>query len=77
MKAEKKLIKVFKKNFKLKLSDNKIKLLSNKKLKKWDSLQHLNLILEIEKVFKIKFNFNDIIEAKSFKSLLTVLEKKG
>jgi acyl carrier protein len=77
MKAEKNLLKIFKKNFKLKLSDNKIKLLSNKKLKKWDSLQHLNLILEIEKVFKIKLNFNDIIEAKSFKGLLSILEKKS
>ena len=39
-------------------------------LKKWDSLGNLNLILEIEKEFSIKFNSNTFSKIKSIKDIL-------
>ena len=39
-------------------------------LKKWDSLGNLNLILEIEKEFNIKFNSNTFSKIKSIQDIL-------
>jgi acyl carrier protein len=39
-------------------------------LKKWDSLGNLNLILEIEKEFSIKFNSNTFSKIKSIQDIL-------
>ena len=39
-------------------------------LKKWDSLGNLNLILEIEKEFNIKFNSNTFTKIKSIQDIL-------
>jgi len=76
MKLDDKLMKIFKKKFSLKISESKIRLLNTRKLKKWDSLGHLNLILEIEKQFNIKFSFDEIVESKSFNKILNLLIKK-
>jgi acyl carrier protein len=61
--------KIFKKkikNFeKLKIGD----------LKEWDSLGHINLLLEIEKKFKIKFSMKEISELNSIKKITERLKK--
>jgi acyl carrier protein len=47
---------------------------------KWDSVGHLNLMLAIEKKFKIKFKMNQIIDLDSFlkiqKEISKILKKK-
>ena len=44
--------------------------------KSWDSLAHLNLMLTIEKKFKIKFALNEMYELRSVKEIIKVIEKK-
>ena len=44
--------------------------------KSWDSLAHLNLMLTIEKKFKIKFSLNEMYELRSVKEIIKVIEKK-
>ena len=39
-------------------------------LKKWDSLGNLDLILEIEKEFKVKFDSNTFSKIKSIQDIL-------
>lgn len=39
--------------------------LSPKDLKKWDSLNHVILISEIEKVFNIRFELQDMLESRN------------
>jgi len=39
-------------------------------LKKWDSLGNLNLILEIEKEFNLKFDSNTFSKIKSIQDIL-------
>jgi acyl carrier protein len=44
--------------------------------KSWDSLAHLNLLLTIERKFKIKFTLNEMYELRSVKEIIKVIEKK-
>ena len=46
-------------------------------LKQWDSVGHVNLILEIEKKYKIKFNTNDFLESTSIKKIEKIINKKN
>ena len=73
---ENKLILVFKKKFSLQLKNIQIKKLSRENFSKWDSLEHLNLIMMIEKDFKIKFKIKEIIDSKSFTKILKFILKK-
>jgi len=43
-------------------------------LKNWDSLGHLNLMLEIESKFNIKFTTNQITSIKSIKDIIKETE---
>ena len=43
--------------------------------KNWDSLNHVRLILEIEKKLGIKIDNNDAIDLDSFESLIIFLKK--
>lgn len=72
---EKKLESVLKKifpKFKGKFNDK----LSPKNLKEWDSLNHLNLINEVSKKFKINFDFNEIISINNIGDLKKRINKK-
>ena len=65
---EKKIIKIIS-NI-LKVSENKI--LNNECIydyPSWDSLQHLNLILDLEKEFNTTFSSEEIVEMKDYKSI--------
>ena len=41
----------------------------------WDSLNHVKLIIKIEKKFKIKISTNDYIKLISYKSICSFLTK--
>ena len=65
----KKIEKVFKKVF----PNSKIKKITTLKIgsiQKWDSLGNLNLLLEIEKEFNIKFDTNTFSKIKSVKDII-------
>ena len=44
--------------------------------KKWDSLSHLNLLMLIEKNFKIKFSIDEMTSIKSMSQIIKILIKK-
>ena len=44
--------------------------------KTWDSLSHLNLLLTIEKEFKIKFPLKKIYEIRTIKEIISYINKK-
>lgn len=68
---DKKLAEVFFRifNIEVKESDN------TNTIPNWDSLAHLKLILEIEDMFKIKFNSEDIPKLTSIKSIQEAINK--
>lgn len=43
---------------------------------KWDSLHHLNLIVELEDAFDMEFEPEEIAEMKSFEAVKRVIESK-
>lgn len=43
---------------------------------KWDSLHHLNLIVELEDEFDVEFEPEEIAEMKSFESVKNMIETK-
>ncbi len=65
------LKKIFKKKKIVKI--NNLKLGS---FKEWDSLNHFNFLLQVEKDFKIKFSTRDFSTIKSLKQIIEVLNKK-
>ena len=73
--VEKKLLQVFKLIFKLK---DKKKILEIKKnnFTKWDSLNHIKLMIYIENDLDIKFGVKKFNEVDSFKKILNFLIKK-
>ena len=44
--------------------------------KNWDSLNFLTLISNLEKKFKLKFNYKEMIMLDSYKNIIKVLNKK-
>jgi len=61
-----------------KISKNKAKRnLSFKNVRKWDSLNHVNLILAIESKFKIKIAPEESMNLMSYKNIYSFLEKKA
>ena len=73
---EKKLFNILKKIFKTEKVPKNIKKLKFGSFKSWDSLAHLNLLLLIEKDFKIKFPLKDMFEIRSIKQIIFFLQKK-
>ena len=56
-----------------------IKNISNLKIgsfKEWDSLSHFNLLLQIEKDFKIRFNANDFSSLMTIKDISKIKKEK-
>lgn len=43
---------------------------------KWDSLHHLNLIVELEDAFDMEFEPEEIAEMKSFGAVKKIIESK-
>jgi acyl carrier protein len=46
-------------------------------IEEWDSLNHLNLVVEIEDAFQIKFSVDEIEEMNSVEKILSILNKKS
>ena len=66
-----------KKIFSLILKKKDLKLtLSRANEKKWDSLNHVNIIIAIENEFKIKFNANEIENMNSLKKIENIIFRK-
>lgn len=47
-----------------------------KNLEKWDSINNIKILLEIEQKYKIKLNEKDFFLNKNFKSLTNFVKKK-
>jgi acyl carrier protein len=69
----KRLLDVFKRTFKLETVDEYI---SKANCHKWDSLNHLNLVVEIETEFNISLEPNEIGEIKDFSSAERIIMEK-
>ena len=67
------LKKLFKKELKINVKENN-KIYDNEK---WDSIGNFNLLLSIEKKFKIKFNPLEFNRLNSFKDILNIVSKKS
>ena len=72
---EKKLYNCLKKIFKKNKIPKNIKSLKIGSFKSWDSLSHLNLLLTIEKEFKIKFPLKQIYEIRTIKQVIIFINK--
>ena len=70
---EKKVLNIIKEVFELQDIDNNI---SQNNCSKWDSMNHLNLILEIEMEFDVSFTPDEIAKITSARNILSLLEKK-
>ena len=70
---EKKVLNIIKEVFELEDIDNNV---SQNNCFKWDSMNHLNLILEIEMEFDVSFTPDEIAEITSASNILTLLKKK-
>lgn len=49
--------------------------LSQQNCENWDSLRHLNLIVELEDAFDVSFEPEDIAEMKDINSIINKIEK--
>ena len=65
---------LFKNTFNIK--DEDINKASQNNLKNWDSVNHMNLILAIEKEFDITLDNNDVIKLSDFKSCFQLIKNK-
>ena len=65
---------LFKNSFNIKVED--ISKASQNNLKNWDSVNHMNLILAIEKEFDITLDNNDVIKLSDFKSCFQLIKNK-
>ena len=65
---------LFKNTFNIKNED--INKASQNNLKNWDSVNHMNLILAIEKEFDITLDNNDVIKLSDFKSCFQLIKNK-
>ena len=69
-----KLETLFKNTFNI--NDEDISKASQNNLKNWDSVNHMNLILAIEKEFDITLDNNDVIKLSDFKSCFQLIKNK-
>ena len=46
-------------------------------IENWDSLKHVNLVLELENKFSVAFSEEEILDIFSVKNIVEILEKKG
>ena len=76
MKLKKSLITDLKKLFQGELKINVNEKSKIYDYKKWDSLGNFNLLLSIEKKFRIKFNSKEFNQLNSFSDILKVVKKK-
>ena len=71
---EEKVLNIIKDVLELEDVDNNV---SQDNCYKWDSLNHLHLILEIEREFDVSFSPEEIVEIKSVSIILNLLKKRN
>ena len=49
---------------------------TSKDIEDWDSLEHINLIVAVEKEFGIKFNMNEVTSMKNVGEMVTIIEER-
>jgi acyl carrier protein len=76
MKSKKFLVAELKKLFKKELKINVKETNRIYETEKWDSIGNFNLLLTVEKKFKIKFNPQEFNNLNSFKEILKSVAKK-
>ena len=67
------ILLVFKRTFELETVDESI---SQKNCDKWDSMNHLNLIVEFETEFEITIEPEEMGIMKDFKTIETIITRK-
>lgn len=68
------ILDIFKSVFQLACVDKKC---SQANCENWDSLRHLDLIVELESEFDVEFEPEEIVEMKDFDAIKRMLELKG
>ncbi len=71
---EEKILEVLKETFELESVD---KSCSQANCKAWDSMGQLNLVAELEEVFNVSLEPEEIGEMKSFYDIVRILKTKG
>jgi acyl carrier protein len=69
----KSILEVIKRTFELENVDTTV---SQKNCVKWDSLNHLNLIIELESEFNLSFEPEEIAEMKSYEDIERIISAK-
>ena len=72
---KKNLLKCLKEIFRKERIPKNIENLQFGSLDSWDSLSHLNLLLLIEKKFKVKFSFEEMYKIKTIKEIIYKIKK--
>ena len=64
---------------KLKIKDKKTNKLNFGigKHNKWDSLMHINILIDVEKIFHIRFTMKEMTAMNSYKDILIKLKKNS
>ena len=70
---EEKVLEILKNLFELDTVDETC---SQETCEKWDSMMHLNLIVELEAEFGVSFEPEEIGEMQSYRDVITILKKK-
>ena len=70
---EEKILEILKQVFELESVDESC---AQVNCEKWDSLKHLELVVEIESAFNIELEPEEIAEMKSFKDIKKILQGK-
>ena len=68
-----KYIKVFTKTFSV--NKSKLKKLKYQSISQWDSVGHMSMVGDLEDIFKISLDMDDIIDFSSFEKGKKILKK--
>lgn len=71
---EEKILEILKNVFELETADRTC---SQATCGKWDSMGHLNLVVELETEFDVSLEPEEIGEMKSFEDIVKILKNKG
>tara|TARA_B100001123_G_C15309240_1_gene1023762 strand:+ start:1048 stop:1287 length:240 start_codon:yes stop_codon:yes gene_type:complete len=59
------------------ISEDKMENLEYNKIEEWDSIGHMTLIAELEQIFEISIDTDDVIDFSSFKKGKQIVKKYG
>ncbi|MBC7538059.1 MAG: acyl carrier protein [Bacteriovorax sp.] len=49
--------------------------IAKEKMPEWDSMKHAELIIELQKEFKMKFDIEDVLELKNLEDFLPMIRQ--